>query len=161
MTDGLASTSEELAALDAEEERLQFDRFYGETAIELGLHLLEAARRESRPLVISIRRGPQRMFHAALPGTSADNDGWIERKCRVVERFGHSSYRVGTQWRVWGNDFDTESRLDPTQFAAHGGAFPIIVRGTGPVGIVGVSGLPQSEDHAFIVTQLEAFLKSR
>ncbi len=36
-------------------------------------------------------------------------------------------------------------------FAAHGGGFPIILHGTGPVGSAIVSGLPQREDHALVV----------
>jgi uncharacterized protein (UPF0303 family) len=39
------------------------------------------------------------------------------------------------------------SRLDPGQYAAHGGAFPIIIRNGGVVGTMTVSGLPQVEDH--------------
>jgi hypothetical protein len=30
------------------------------------------------------------MFHVALPGSSANNDAWLERKCAVVDLFGHS-----------------------------------------------------------------------
>jgi len=33
------------------------------------------------------------------------------------------------------------------------------VRGVGVVGSVGVSGLPQAEDHAFVVEQVRAFLR--
>jgi uncharacterized protein (UPF0303 family) len=67
---------------------------------------------------------------------------------------------VGTRFRSEGRDFDTSSRLDTDRYAAHGGVFPILIRGVGPVGTVGVSGLPQAEDHAFVVEQLEAFLRS-
>ncbi|MET0302587.1 MAG: heme-binding protein [Microbacteriaceae bacterium] len=42
--------------------------------------------------------------------------------------------------------------------AANGGVFPITVTGVGVVGAVGISGLPQVEDHAFVVDQLRAFL---
>ena len=34
------------------------------------------------------------------------------------------------------------------EYSAHGGAFPVFVEGTGLVGAVVVSGLPQEEDHA-------------
>jgi len=108
--------------------------------------------------VISIRRGGQRLFHAALPGSAADNDAWVERKSAVVDRFGHSSYYIGCKYRAEGKDFDTDSRLDTSRFAAHGGAFPLIIRGTGPVGVIAVSGLPQVEDHQFVVGALERFL---
>ncbi len=45
-------------------------------------------------------------------------------------------------------------------YAAHGGSFPLRVgaAGTGVIGTVSVSGLPQEVDHAFLVEALEAFL---
>ncbi|ONF74932.1 heme-degrading domain-containing protein [Amycolatopsis keratiniphila] len=147
-----------LAVLAAQEERLVFRRFDNETALELGAQLLAAARDRALPVTVSVRRGGQRLFHAALPGTSADNDAWIDRKSRVVDRYGHSSYFVGEQFRAKGTTFEAGSRLDPDLYAAHGGVFPVIVEGVGPVGTVGVSGLPQADDHAFVVEQLEIFL---
>ncbi|MET1071132.1 MAG: heme-degrading domain-containing protein [Umezawaea sp.] len=151
-------TAELLAELAAQEDRLRFTRFDNETAIALGIHLLDAARTEGLPVTISVRRNGQRLFHASLPGTSADNDEWIDRKSRVVDRYGRSSYYVGTQFAVGGSTFDESSRLDTGLYAAHGGVFPVIVTGVGPVGTVGVSGLPQADDHAFVVAQLEKFL---
>ena len=120
--------------------------------------MLSAARERGLPVTISVRRNGQRLFHAALPGTSADNDAWIERKSRVVDRYGQSSLRVGTRFRAKGGSFEQDSRLDLDRYAAHGGVFPVIVRDVGVVGTVGVSGLPQLEDHAFVVEQLELFL---
>ncbi|HEX7307942.1 heme-degrading domain-containing protein [Lentzea sp.] len=154
----MSPTSEELLA---QERRLQFTRFGNDVAIELGLHLLDAARAQGLPIAISVRRNGHRLFHASLPGTSPDNDSWLERKARVVERFGHSSFYVGTTFREKGGAFEDETHLDPALYAAHGGVFPVILCGTGPVGTVGVSGLPQADDHEFVVTQLESFLDSR
>ncbi|MCR3752377.1 heme-degrading domain-containing protein [Lentzea californiensis] len=150
--------SEELLA---QERQLQFSRFGNDVAIELGLHLLDAAREQGLPIAISVQRNGHRLFHASLPGTAPDNDRWLERKARVVELFGHSSFYVGTTFREKGSAFEEQPGLDPALYAAHGGVFPVILRGTGPVGTVGVSGLPQAEDHAFVVTQLESFLNSR
>ena len=45
-----------------------------------------------------------------------------------------------------------------SDFAAHGGAFPLLVRGVGPVGTVVVSGLPQVEDHRMVVAALREHL---
>jgi uncharacterized protein (UPF0303 family) len=79
----------------------------------------------------------------------------------VVDRYGRSSLRVGEQFRVDGGSFDADARLPTSDFAAHGGAFPILVRGTGCVGTVAVSGLPELEDHRLVVETLEVFLATR
>ena len=150
--------SELLDELAAQESRLVFDRFDDDTAWALGVALREAALAAALPVAISVRRNGQRLFHAALPGSSADNDGWLDRKSAVVDRYGRSSLRVGEQFRVDGGSFDADSRLDTSAYAAHGGAFPILVRGTGCVGSVAVSGLPELEDHRVVVEVLEAFL---
>jgi uncharacterized protein (UPF0303 family) len=151
-------TDPDLASLLADEERLVFPHFDHDTAWELGSAMRSAAIAEGLPLVIAIRRNGQCLFYSALPGTSADNDAWIDRKSAVVDRFGHSSYYVGCLFRSRGGDFDTDSRLDVNLFAAHGGAFPLTIRGTGPVGVIAVSGLPQVEDHRFVVAALERYL---
>jgi uncharacterized protein (UPF0303 family) len=147
-----------LRTLLEQEERLVFARFDHATAWELGSRLREAALAERLPVAIAIRRGGQRLFQCALPGSSADNDGWLARKAAVAERYGHSSYYVGCEFRSRGGDFDADSRLDQAAFAAHGGAFPLLVAGAGCVGSIAVSGLPQVEDHAFVVAQLGRFL---
>ena len=150
-----------LDELEAQEARLVFDHFDDDVAWSLGVALREAATAAGLPVAISIRRNGQRLFHAALAGSSADNDAWLARKSAVVDRYGRSSLRVGEQFRVHGGTFDHDSRLDAATYAAHGGAFPIIVRGTGCVGTVAVSGLPEVEDHQFLVATLEAFLADR
>jgi len=150
-----------LDELEAQELRLVFERFDEATAWDLGVMVREAALSAGLPVAVSVRRNGQRLFHAALPGASADNDGWLARKSAVVDRYGRSSLRVGEQFRVDGGSFDTSSRLDLSLFAAHGGAFPVLVRGTGCIGTVAVSGLPQLEDHRLVVETLEAFLAAR
>jgi uncharacterized protein (UPF0303 family) len=148
-----------LAALLEEEERLIFSSFDYATAWQLGSAMRQAALEGDLPLALSIRRGGQRLFHAALPGSSGNNDAWLERKCAVVDLFGHSSYYVGCQSRADGHDdFNVAQHLDPEGFAAHGGAFPLLLRGSGCVGTIAVSGLPELDDHRFVVAQLERFL---
>jgi uncharacterized protein (UPF0303 family) len=155
---GQADAGAMLDELAQQELDLQFTRFDNDVAWELGVRLVEAARAQGLPLVVCVRRGAQRLFHAALPGTAPDNDAWLDRKCRVVERFGRSSYRMGAESSARGRSFEDTYRLDPGEFAAHGGAFPVTVRGVGVVGVVAVSGLPQAQDHAFVVEVLRSFL---
>ncbi|MFJ2773380.1 heme-degrading domain-containing protein [Streptomyces sp. NPDC087300] len=146
-----------IAELEAQEARLTLPRFTYDDAWALGTLLVELARERRAPVAIDIRRGGQQLFHAALPGSTPDNDAWIDRKRRVVERYGCSSYLVGSRFRAKGTTFEDASRLDPDVYAAHGGAFPLAVEGVGVVGVVVVSGLPQIADHALVVEALERF----
>ncbi|WP_327355810.1 heme-degrading domain-containing protein [Streptomyces sp. NBC_01304] len=146
-----------IATLEAQERRLVLKQFTYDDAWALGSLLVDMARERSAPVAIDIRRGGQQLFHAALPGSTPDNDAWIDRKRRVVERYGCSSFLVGARFRAKGTTFEASSRLDPNRFAAHGGAFPIAVEGAGVIGTVVVSGLPQAEDHAMVIEALERF----
>jgi uncharacterized protein (UPF0303 family) len=107
---------------------------------------------------VDISRNRHQLFHAALPGASPDNDSWIRRKTRVVNRFGHSTLYMRQASRERGTTFEEQYGLDPLRYAAHGGGFPILVRRVGPVGVVVVSGLPQVEDHRMVVAALRAHL---
>ncbi len=150
-------TEETLAALVREEETIQFSEFTNETAWRIGSRLVAVATERGLPITIDIQRHGQQLFHCALSGTSADNDEWIKRKIRVVNRYGHSSFYVGMTYRSQGTTFEERSRLNPDEYAAHGGAFPIIITRVGVVGTVTVSGLPQEEDHALVVSILKEF----
>ena len=147
-----------LAELAAEEEELQFTGFTNDDAWDLGSALVAAARRDGAPVAVDVSRHGHQLFHASLPGTSPDNDSWIQRKTRVVHRFGHSSLYVRQASIERGTTFEEEFGLDPALYAAHGGAFPVVVRSVGPVGAVVVSGLPQLEDHRMVVAAIRAHL---
>jgi uncharacterized protein (UPF0303 family) len=147
-----------VADLAAEEEELQFTSFTNDDAWELGTALVEYARREGAPVAIDISRNHHQLFRAALPGATPDNDTWITRKQRVVHRFGHSTLHTRQAFVERGTTFEDALGLDPQQYAAHGGGFPVLVRSVGPVGVVVVSGLPQLEDHRMVVSALRAHL---
>lgn len=147
-----------IAAIEADERALVLPGFDNDDAWRLGCLLVELARERDLPVTVDIRRGSQQLFHAALPGTTPDNDSWIERKVRVVERFGASSYLVGQRATAKGTTFNEQHQLPLQRYAAHGGSFPIRVAGVGIVGAVTVSGLPQAQDHALVVEGLRDFL---
>ncbi|KAE8764798.1 heme-degrading domain-containing protein [Georgenia thermotolerans] len=155
------ATTELYERILADEAEIVFPSFDRQDAWELGCQMRAAALARSLPIVIGIVLGQQQVFRSALDGSSADNDAWLARKTAVVLRYGRSSMGVGELFRVQGRVFERDSRLDPDAFAAHGGVFPVQVAGTGVVGAVGVSGLPQAEDHAFVVGQLREFLAAR
>ncbi|MFG2308437.1 heme-degrading domain-containing protein [Streptomyces sp. NPDC048566] len=153
-----APAAPDIAELEEQERRLTFPRFTHDDAWALGTLLVGLARERGAPVAVDVRRGAQQVFHAALPGSTPDNDAWIDRKRRVVEHYGCSSLLVGSRFRAKGTTFEDSSRLDPGTHAAHGGAFPITVRDAGVIGTVVVSGLPQVEDHLLVVEALERFL---
>jgi uncharacterized protein (UPF0303 family) len=127
----------------------------------LGTKLVERAIAESLPLTIDICRGDQQLFHYALPGTSKDNDEWIIRKNRVVNRFLHSSYYMAIYYNMLNTTIQEKAFLDPTKYAAFGGGFPIIIQNVGVVGTITVSGLPHKQDHEFVVESLKEFLNHK
>jgi uncharacterized protein (UPF0303 family) len=143
-----------LDQLAAEEEELQLPGFSEDDAWELGCALVAAGRAAGAPVAIDVTRNGHQLFHAALPGSSPDNDRWIERKARVVARFGHSSLYMRLLCEADGTTLEEKFLVDGREYAAHGGAFPVLVRGVGPVGTVVVSGLPQVEDHRMVVAAL-------
>jgi uncharacterized protein (UPF0303 family) len=155
-------STDDVAALIAEvteaERELVLSRFTHDDAWRLGCLLVELAAERDLPVTIDVRKGSQQVFHAAREGTTPDNDSWVERKVRVVYRFGASSYLVGLHAREKGRDFNETHQLPLQEYAAHGGAFPIRVDGVGIVGVATVSGLAQGDDHALVVEALRAFV---
>lgn len=154
-------TPELLAQVQAEERELVFDAFTRDDAWQLGCRMREAAAVRGLPVVIGIVVAGQRLFAAALEGSTPDNDAWLERKIRAALHYQRSSLGVGEQFRARGWTFEADSRLDPNEIAGNGGVMPITVRGAGVIGAVGVSGLPQLDDHAFVVDHLRGFLDAR
>lgn len=141
-----------------EEQELQFTRFNETTAWQLGTQMVEQAMHDNLPVTIDITRGQQQLFHYSMPGTAADNDEWVKRKVRLVNRFGHSSFYMGQMLKHKGKTIEQSYLISESEFAAHGGCFPIIVKDTGMVGTITVSGLPQEEDHKLVVESIRTFL---
>jgi len=144
--------------IEEQERRLVFERFDYEDAWILGNILVKLGTDRSLPIAIDIMRGEQKMFHAALPGSTANNDRWIDRKARVVREYGESSLLVGARGRLRGRPFEEQPANDPRLQVAAGGCFPVNVARSGTIGTVAVSGLSQYDDHALVVEAIELFL---
>jgi uncharacterized protein (UPF0303 family) len=150
-----------LEQLLQEEQDLQFVSFNETTAWQLGCLLVEQAQKQGLPVVIDIMRGSHQLFHAALSGSSPDNDEWAKRKSRVVYRFGHSSFYMGELLKSRNQTMEKNYLLPESEFAPHGGSFPVIVKGTGVVGTITVSGLPSQDDHNLVVEGIRGYLASQ
>jgi uncharacterized protein (UPF0303 family) len=147
-----------LKQLLLEEKELQFTSFNEDTAWQIGCWLVEHAASKNLPVTIDITRGEHQLFHASRPGTSADNDEWVKRKVRLVYRFGHSSFYMGQLLKSQGKRIEEMFLLPESEYAPHGGCFPIIVKGTGVVGTITVSGLAQEDDHKLVVQAIRHYL---
>jgi uncharacterized protein (UPF0303 family) len=147
-----------VAELEAQEAELKLASFSNEEAIALGEAIAETARSRGYSITVDIRRAGQQLFHLALPGTSVDNDQWAIRKARTVERFGHSSFLVGMRLKLAGLSLEEKFFVSSLEYSAHGGAFPVILSGTGVIGSVTVSGLPQEDDHRLVVESIRGWL---
>lgn len=153
-------TDAKLAVLLAEERELDHDEFDLDDAWAVGSWIRRTALERGLGVGFAVSFGEQRVFHAATPGSGAVNDAWLDRKFRVVRHFAHSTLAVRTQYEAGGSTFDEAAALDPRQYQAAGGGFPLLVRGL-LVGAVGVSGLEMHDDHALVVEALRAHRTGR
>jgi uncharacterized protein (UPF0303 family) len=150
--------SEDIERIALQERELVFPRFDAQTAWELGSRLRAMAAERNLAVVIDVRRFGQPLFYAALEGTTPDNVEWVRRKNNVVARFHCSSYAAGLKEKIKNTTLTESQGLPISDYATHGGAFPIAVAGAGVVGSVTVSGLPQRRDHELVIEALCALL---
>ncbi|KAI1335253.1 hypothetical protein F5Y15DRAFT_398632 [Xylariaceae sp. FL0016] len=136
------------------------DSFTAEDAWELG-HLLYARLlpfSAQKPTLISIAlaNGGQVLFQTAVgSGTLPDNEVWVRRKRNTALRFGTSTWFQHCKYAGDEEAFRRKfgmSEVQAQEYAIHGGAVPVRVKGVeGVVAVVVVSGLKQHEDHGVIV----------
>lgn len=144
----------DLAKIEQQEKQLVFPHFDLDTAWSLGQRLRSMGRERDFKIAIDIRRFDQPLFYAALPGTTPDNADWIRRKSNSVARFYRSSYAIGLTLKLQNTTLQAKYGVSESEFAAHGGAFPLTTKSAGIIGSVTVSGLPQREDHELVVEAL-------
>lgn len=152
------SIESDIARIKLQEERLRFSSFSEADAWALGSAMRERALAGKWPFVIDIRTGIRPLFYVALPGSTPENPDWVRRKVNTVYRFEAASYRVGLEHKLSGKPLDQSRGVNPLDYAAAGGGFPIRI-GSVVVGAVTVSGVPQRDDHNFVVEALAAHLK--
>jgi len=148
-----------LEQLLQQEKDLQFSEFTNITAFQVGKAIMERALKEEKLVVVDIRRNGQQLFHVKLDGTGPNNDQWIKRKMNVANHFGHSSYYMHVLYKSCNTTIQEDAFVDPMDYAAEGGSFPIFIKNVGPIGTISVSGLPGEEDHGLIVSGIKDYLK--
>ncbi len=127
-------------------------------ALEIGEAAKLFGQNRSLPIAVEVRIGDWIIYHASLPGSTVENQWWIDRKARVVMLKKHSTMfeRVSAQER--GVDWHKENGLLDETHAIHGGGLPLMTKNEDFVGMLLISGLPQVEDHLLGVEVLTEFL---
>ena len=152
------SLESDIERLKLQEQKLRFSKLDEADAWVLGSLMREKAVTKKLPLVIDIQVAGRPLFYTALAGTTPDNANWVRRKINVVMRYHKCSYRAGREMALNGQALDETRGVLPIDHAAHGGCFPIHIIGTGIVGTVTVSGIPQRDDHNFVAECLSEYL---
>ena len=130
--------------VEIQEKMLQFEHFSNEDAINLGNIIYQLALEQGVRVSIDISRNGLTLFHLLMPGTGADNEGWMRRKRNTTCHYQTSSVLFEKSEREGSL---VSSGLNPMDYVAAGGAFPVNLRGTGCIGAVVISGLKGIQDH--------------
>ena len=141
-----------------EEQLLKLPNLDIASAIEIGEIAKSFGVMRALPIAVEVRLGDWIVYHASLPGSTVENQWWIDRKARVVTLKHHSTMfeRVSAEER--GVDWHKENNLLDETHAIHGGGLPLITKDQGFIGVLLISGLPQVEDHLLGVEVLTEFL---
>ncbi|MGA8408848.1 MAG: heme-degrading domain-containing protein [Candidatus Acidiferrales bacterium] len=150
---------QDLEKIALQEKRLQFEHFDSAVAWAVGSALKAVAEKRGVSVAIDIQLHGNTLFSFAMPGITPDNWDWIRRKRNVVQRYHRSSYAIGLAHQRNKTTLQDKAGLDLKDYAPHGGCFPIMLAGTGCVGTITASGLPQRDDHNLVVAVLQEYLQ--
>lgn len=148
------------AELLDQEESIRLTDFNQELALDLGALAAEIGLTRELPIAISVRIGDWEVFKAALPGTLAENDGWIQRKANVVALKHHSTMYERVKAEESGTDWHQANGVVDETHAIHGGGFPLILKSGESIGAFIIIGLPQVEDHLLALEILKEFINA-
>lgn len=147
-----------LESVVLEEGDLLWPGFDASTAWQLGGRLHDQAVRDDLAIAIEISVAGHVLFVSALPGATPDNAEWIRRKRNTVMRFHRSSLAMRLLCESKGTSLAERYGLAESDYVASGGAVPIKIVGTGCVGAVVVSGLPDVEDHRLVLETMRSMI---
>ena len=148
----------DIPILDEQERLLRFPSFDTEAAWALGSRLRSAALERGIGSSVEIEVAGQLLFACVTPGASPGQANWIRRKRNTVRYFARSTYAVGRKLEREGATLLNKHGLPDADFVAHGGGFPIWIHGSGFIGTIVFSGLPQRDDHNIVVSAVAALL---
>lgn len=144
-----------------EEKRYQFTAFSHKDALDIGLELLQVSQEREEVVGIEIRINQVSVFKYLPDGTGKFHEMWLQRKGNIVDVMEMSTLRAYAQMEANQEELMKDWLLDPRDYAACGGGFPIRLRGGSVVGSICVSGLPHLKDHAILISGISRFLENQ
>jgi uncharacterized protein (UPF0303 family) len=127
-------------------------------AIEIGQIATSIATDRNLAITIEVRLKEWVVFHLSMPGTTAENDGWIARKSRATLLTGNSTMYERVLAEEQGINWYESKGVTEETHAVHGGCLPLNVSSVGMVGMLLISGLPQVQDHLLGVEIITEYL---
>lgn len=150
-----------LESLIEQEHQLELEYFNQDVAWLLGSCIKTLAEKKGASISIEVFGFGQTLFQYCMMGSSADQLDWIRRKRNSVLCYGKSTYYLSLYNEGKKRVFETQPHIDPNEYCAHGGSFPIRIKGSGLVGAVTASGLASLEDHELVTQALHKVLNSQ
>lgn len=153
----LLEINDALTEIRQQEESLQWPVFNEALAWELGCTLQRAAELNQAAVHIEIEAFDRILFVCAMPGSAPSNADWARRKRNITRLLQRSSLAIGLGLKRDETDLQQKMSLPARDYAAAGGCFPLRIAGSGCIGSITVSGMPEFDDHAMIVNVLETW----
>ncbi len=153
--------SDTLESLVQQENDLELVYFNQDVAWQLGTTIKQLAEQKGASISIEVFGFGQTLFQFCMLGSSEDQLDWIRRKRNSVLYYGRSTYYLSLYNESKQRVFETQPHIDPNEYCAHGGSFPIRIKGSGLVGAVTASGLASIEDHQLVTQALQQALDSQ
>ncbi|MCI8294072.1 MAG: hypothetical protein HFH53_11175 [Hespellia sp.] len=142
-----------------QEEKLLVDCFSREDALQLGMLIVQNAKRDyGMGVAVKIQMEGTTAFSCAMGETGEQSYMWMACKYNTFLRTGKSSMRVLAERKENKVPFEPWC-YQGMSYMLGGGAFPIRKRDGELIGCILVSGLEHQEDHQLIVDSLAQYLK--
>jgi len=154
--DNIMTKMEYYEARLAEEKKYEFPTFNRDDVWDLGCALVEAAGEAPGPLAVTIWLNGTEVFRYYPTGTGKNNERWLEWKRNTVTTLEIASMTYKARLAAYDMKQEDDGLSFPG-YAACGGGFPIKLKGGAVIGFIGMSGLPDEEDHAALIAGLEKF----
>lgn len=155
----MENLEEKINFLQKQQEKLIFKKFDESDSWNIGSILRQKAIDHDYAITISITLNKRNLFYYALPNTTPINNLWIKRKENTVYEFFKSSYEMSLYMQLKNDTLAPRYGLNHNDYGAAGGCVPIIIKGVGVVGTIGVSGLKEDEDHDLVVNTILDYIK--